>query len=89
MIFMNEFQKYDQIIFYGCIKKDIEQYVEYLNIDKCYIADTNYKLWGNTYKGIRIDSIDKLSDNSQNKALIILPRKAETDIYYFVRKKVF
>lgn len=89
MIFMNEFQKYDQIIFYGCIKKDIEQYVEYLNIDKCYIADTNYKLWGNTYKGIRIDSIDKLSDNSQNKALIILPRKAETDIYYFVRKKGF
>ena len=41
MIFMNEFQKYDQIIFYGCIKKDIEQYVEYLNIDKCYIAEIN------------------------------------------------
>lgn len=89
MIFIDELKKYDRVIFYGCIKKSIDQYAEYLDADKCYISDADYKLWRSQYRGIPIDQIDKLSTDSKNNALIILPEKEEVNIYYFVRKKGF
>lgn len=89
MIFLNDIARYEQIIFYGCVKTIIDKYIKYLDIHKCRITDSNYKIWGTEYKGIPIECIEDLCANSERKVVIILPENEEISIYHNIRKKGF
>jgi len=87
MICVNDLNKYAHIVFYGLMKKKIDEYLCYIETDKCLIIDSDYRKLGEVYRGIKVVSIDEIiAMPSDSYAVIILPISDEQNIYKTIRK---